>query len=568
MALNVGNEGNLQRLLDGEHWTQTQVDTVLATLTKAEWEFVQGLWDLYEETKPVWVQVYRDLYGAEPKMVEHRPFKVVTADGKVLRLNGGYAPVIYDARANGKAENNSNEKDAKKTLAAARQVSSVNNSFTKARATAVKDRPLSLSLDGMITGLMDTIHYIHWQPWVLDSNRLIKALDPVMRERYGADAMRSLKAWITDTAAGVQQPKDAVEKTIVAFSRNAGISIMMFNLVNTLQQVTGLTSSMVTLGNGGGTLSGPVWMAKGLSHVMRSPMAAYGEMLDKSGFMMERYHTFIRDLQETTHIIKDASRYEQFRDKYGYWLQGKAQMMVDVPTWWAAYQRAVTEQEGLTVDANGVTDDSRAVALADQAVIDSQGSGLRKDLAQYERSTGAMRLTTIFMSYMNVTLQQNIRIAQSDAPLAKKLVDLTFNNIIPVVLSMVIKAAVVPGEAEGEDESTLVNWAEEQFAFLFGQLVGLREFSRILEAFNGDRLARDYGGPLGFKGVGDFMKMAAQLGQGEADLPLLKSIVSVGGWTWGIPATQINRTLQGISALESGQTDNPAALVMGYQKPH
>ena len=58
--------------------------------------------------------------------------------------------------------------------------------------------------------------------------------------------------------------------------------------------------------------------------------------------------------------------------------------MVDTPTWIGAYRKA--EAEGAVVQLeDGSIDDSKAVAMADQAVIDSRGSGMTKDLAGIER---------------------------------------------------------------------------------------------------------------------------------------------------------------------------------------
>ena len=35
----------------------------------------------------------------------------------------------------------------------------------------------------------------------------------------------------------------------------------------------------------------------------------------------------------------------------------------------------------------------------------------------------------------------------------------------------------------------------------------------------------------------------------------------------GLPSAQINRTITGAQALADGETDNPAALAFGFQKP-
>jgi hypothetical protein len=59
VALNMGNAGNLQRLLDGDNWTLDQAQAILNTLTKTEMDFVQGVWDF--------VGSYRDEIGAQQK---------------------------------------------------------------------------------------------------------------------------------------------------------------------------------------------------------------------------------------------------------------------------------------------------------------------------------------------------------------------------------------------------------------------------------------------------------------------------------------------------------------------
>ena len=45
VALNMGNAGNLQRLLDGNHWTREQVERLTANLTGDEWRAVQDIWN-------------------------------------------------------------------------------------------------------------------------------------------------------------------------------------------------------------------------------------------------------------------------------------------------------------------------------------------------------------------------------------------------------------------------------------------------------------------------------------------------------------------------------------------
>ena len=134
MAMNLGNASNEQRLLGGEGWTRADIQPVLDTLTAADWQFVQGMWDHFES--------YRDRVGAmeeltngvAPEWIEARALAVKTADGQTLKLRGGYAPVIYDPRASGKAASFAAEKDAKAMMQAARVAATVERMPPPARA--------------------------------------------------------------------------------------------------------------------------------------------------------------------------------------------------------------------------------------------------------------------------------------------------------------------------------------------------------------------------------------------------------------------------------------------------
>ena len=132
--------------------------------------FVQGMWDHYESFRDRVGAMEAEINGVEPDWIEARQFTVQTSDGQTISLRGGYAPVIYDPRASGKAQSNADSKDAKALMQAARVASTVSKSFTKARVTEVKGRPLLLALDPFLGAVQDTIHYLNWQPWIIDAS--------------------------------------------------------------------------------------------------------------------------------------------------------------------------------------------------------------------------------------------------------------------------------------------------------------------------------------------------------------------------------------------------------------
>ena len=66
--------------------------------------------------------------------------------------------------------------------------------------------------------------------------------------------------------------------------------------------------------------------------------------------------------------------------------------------------------------------------------------------------------------------------------------------------------------------------------------------------------------------MADTGNLAKQAHQGEFDDAFRKAAVSVAGDLLGLPGAQINRTINGASALAEGKTSNPAALVFGFQE--
>ena len=68
--------------------------------------------------------------------------------------------------------------------------------------------------------------------------------------------------------------------------------------------------------------------------------------------------------------------------------------------------------------------------------------------------------------------------------------------------------------------------------------------------------------------VPDATKFAQQAAQGEFDDAFRKALVNVASDLFALPGAQINRTWTGTQAYMEGKTDNPAAIVFGFQAPH
>jgi Large polyvalent protein associated domain 22/ADP-Ribosyltransferase in polyvalent proteins len=549
IALNLGNASNQQRLLGGEGWSIEQVRPVLDTLTQADWTFVQAVWDHFESYRPAIGAKEKRVYGKEPNWVEPTP--VQTPFGL---LRGGYYPVKYDPRASERAESHAQAEDAKRQLAGAYTSATTRRSFTKARVEEVNGRPLLLSMDGIYNGVQEVIHDLAWHEWLIDANKLVKnkGIAHAMREKYGPDAHQQFKKWLEDNATGERGAQDAGERAASWVRQGVSVSGLGLNVMSALMQPLGLTQSIVRIG--------PKWVGKGISKALGSPLETVDEINGKSEFMRTRALTRLREIAEVRSQVKGRSKAREVVDASAYFLMMRAQQLVDVPTWWGAYEKAIAEGN----------DEARAVALSDQAVIDSQGSGGTKDQSAIERGGPFGKLFTTFYSFFNTAFNLGVGQTMTQGNKAKLAADYLLLFTVPAIFGAALKDAMTAGDSGDWDdpEKLLKKLVGEQLGFLFGLMVGVREMAGAAQALTGTaQYSTDYSGPAGVRFLADAVKLAKQLHQGELDDGLRKAVINTAGELLRLPSAQVNRTITGFNALADGKTQNPGALLTGYQEP-
>lgn len=555
LALNTGNTGNLQRLLGGEGWNMQQIAPVLQSLTAQEWAAVQAVWDHFESYRPQIAEKERRVYGKEPEWVNPQPFAVTTADGQTVMLRGGYYPIKYDPAASQRAEEHADAESAKRQLQGAYTTATTRRSFTKARVEEVSGRPLLYTLGGMYSGVNDVIHDLAWHEWLIDANRLLRShtIDAAIRDHYGPEAKQQFKTWVQDVAEGEKGTDDAVDIALSRLRQGVSAAGLGFNVMSALIQPLGITQSIVRVG--------APWVARGVAKYIANPLGLTRDVVGKSSFMENRARTRFRELNELRNQVQDQTAFNEFVGRYAYFLMMRCQQMVDVPTWWGAYEKAIAEGN----------DETRAVSLADQAVIDAQGGGQTKDLSAIERGGPAQRLFTVFYSFMNTALNLGVSqtmAADTPAKKARLAVDYAMLYVVPAVLGYALKNAITPGDSGDDDpEKIAKKLLANQIDYLMGLMVVVREFGEAAKIVSGaNDMGRDYTGPAGLRLVADTVALAKQAHQGEFDDAFRKASVNVVGDLFGLPSAQINRTVTGTRALAEGKTDNPAAIAFGFQE--
>ena len=545
VALNTGNAGNLQRLLDGEHWTERQVQAIVDSLTINEMGFVQSVWDYVGTYRTRIGEQQKRLTGMMPEWVE--PIPVKTAHGT---YRGGYIPVKYDTTRSTRSLSDEAAAGIMDQWRGAKGVAKTRDSFTKARANKVVDRPLRKDFGVITQHVTEVTHRLAWQEYLIDANRLLRAgpVDAAIREHYGPEVLKAMRDTMADIAAGEVGAQSAFEKGVNYVRTGATVAGLGWRLTTALLQPIGLTQSMVRIG--------PKWVGKGLAQWIGDAAKmenTAARIYAKSDMMRLRGKTMQREISEIMNTVRDKN--SAIEGSYFYLIQ-KMQLVADIPTWLGQYTKSI----------EGGETEAASVAQADAAVLEAQGGGQIKDLSAAQRGGPLMKLFTNFYSFFNTTYNltsQSVGRTNFKNPLSvgRMAVDMLLLYSVPAVLGTLMKAAL----HGGDDDNTLDKLAKQliadQLTYLLGTMVGLREAAGGLQTVLG--LPGDYSGPASVRLFAEIAKLGKQIGQGEVDEALLKAADSVGGILFHYPAGQINATADGIYSLVSGKTDNPGALIVG-----
>ena len=554
IALNMGNEGNIQRMLDGYGWTLEQVIPILESMTAEELNAVQEIWDLFGTYKNEISAMSRKIFGKDLDFVEPTPIQIKSASGEVVSLRGGYYPAKYDPIASSKAQNLDEAEIAKQPLKAAYISATTSRGYSKQRATKVVGQPLIRNLSALYSGLNEVIHDLSWREWTIDANKLMRdnAFDEEIRNRYGSLFTDQLKSWIQDVAAGDKAMDTGMDIPLNFLRQGISSAGLGFNLQSAALQVTGFNQSIIRVG--------PKYIGYGIMQVMKRGTGAFQEVNELSEFMANRSRTQFRELNELRNRVQGQSAAMKRVRMGTYFLMMKMQRSVDVPTWIGAYakQLEINPDEQLARD------------IADQTVIDTQGSGMVKDLSGVERGGAGAKLFTVFYGYMNTVYNMAAVETMTEKKRGKLAAKYVMLFVVPVVLSYALKQLLKPKKDDDDEfdwEQMAKDLSIEQIQYLMGTMVVAREFSQIAKTMiDPSAPSMGYGGPAGVRMIGDTYTAATQIGQGEFDAAFRKSAINLIGDATGLPSAQVNRTIDGIEALMEDETTDIRAPLFGVRK--
>jgi len=550
VALNVGNPDSLTKLMDGYGWTEKQVKAIVDTLDARDVRFVNSV---HEYVGSYWDQIAalnKRVKGIVPKRVETAPYQ--TKHGPIE----GYYRLKYDDRQARRAQEHQAVDLAKQAMRGATISSTTRHGHRKGRVEGV-ELPVRLDLGVLFEHVNEVIHDLTHYEFLIDTNRLMKNRDvqKAIISRYGDQVYDQVINAVTDMAAGDAPARDAFEFSMNYLRGGSSIAAMGWNFTTAAIQITGLTQSMVRVG--------PKWVALGVSRMLgdaRRMESTAAWVNEKSKFMALRATTMMREIREVqASITPSGILIGGARDSF-FLMIYRMQQLADLPTWIGAYEKAMAGIDQGVSSAEAFKDaEARAVALADQAVIDSQGSGHIKDLAAIQRGGPMRKVWTQFYSYFSVTY--NLLHESAIKTDFKKVdqvgafaVDFFLLTIAPATLGLLIREALRGGL---DDDDLWEKLIAENASFITGLMPGLRELSSVTSGYFG------YEGPAGARAYSEIGDLYRQIQQGELDEGFWRSLNRVGGILFWYPAVQLDRSIRGTMALMEGETKNPLAVIAG-----
>ncbi len=478
VALNSGNKINKERLTT--NISEAAQAEILGKLTKSELEFVQNVWDFLENYWPEMEQLEKRTNGISPRKVEAEPLHVHTADGYDISLKGGYYPIVYDPGKSVASAEQQIKDLGTEMIRGANQASATKQGHLISRMAKV-NRSLLLDLSVIGQHLQKVTHDICFREWVQDTNRIFRNEDfkEAVVQNFGVKYYRALSDHLVAIAGGGNAMVNPALETLANkganfLKGNVSFNAMALSATTAALQPLGITQSIQRVG--------AKWIfAAGLKMIV-NPHGAFRECHEKSLMMRLRSDVLNADIADFNVLARKGKLGKMGRayEKMAFAPMQYMQMLVDVPTWQAAYQKALAEG----------FEDGRAVEMADQAVLDSQGGGHNKDRSLVHRNHP---FATMFYSYFSSMenlwaeslSQQNMKTIKGQFGFLR---DFTLLLAITTLGQALIFSAL-RGDDWDKDPEEWIKWVLQNIGgTALGMFVYARELSTLFSGF-------EYSGP-------------------------------------------------------------------------
>jgi len=540
VLLNLGNDGNTQRLLN--EFSPDQLAAIAATATTRDAEFVQDIWDIIDSYWPEIREQALRIDGVAPPKVEAtlNEWTQGIAARTGVPLRGGYYPIVHDgilARLQDAAERAAMMERGYWTSAQTR------HGWLNARAESTPHK-LALSLNVPFMHLAGVLHDLTHREALIATNRILRhqGLRDAIEKRYGPAVMAEFLARQTTIAGGLPGVNARGEAILMRWRNNQVLAQLAFAPGTMALQLTGAFNVAARYG-------WPAMMAT-TARLWANPRAFYratARARSESGLMRTRITAAFIEAAEASSIsdvrAPKAARYVE-----------QAGMAGIAVVQWAADLVTYETARAAALDAGKSPAD--AIAIAEQAVLDLQGGGFLKDVSR-QQTTQMGRFLGAFITYAN--LRQNLggeaigrfRQAPSRVTATPRLaLDMLAIWVVPIVLS-VWGMAKLRGDDEDDPEATwykLLGQGVQQFfeGILLTRMVSSGA-GAVARRLAGDEDARIWGVDVpGLRTPDAMLRLAGSLTDKDpGDTDWIRPAVEVLGGLTGAPTRAMRDSIEG-----------------------
>jgi hypothetical protein len=470
--LHTGNESNKRKLLLGRGWATELMDKSLDTskwdafiermenegkITKADYDFAQGVWDLMEGMKPLAQKAHRDVFG--------RYFSEVSADTLKTRFGdyrGGYVPALTDPLIVRDADLRALAETENSNMAFA--FPATTKGFTKSRVESYA-KPLKLDLRALSQHIDKVLLFSHMTRPVNDVRRMMsgkavaQALGRVDPQAYNT----LIIPWLNRAAKQVVETQTPGREGLGRFwsvvRGRAGMAAMFGNLANAAQQVTGLSLAAVRVR--------PALLLDAMTKYALSPSALAEQITGKSSYMATRLENEVSMMSDQVNdILLNPTIYENAKNwtnRHAYFLQSAVDSVISPVVWLGGYNQAI--EAGMS--------EADAIRAGDSAVRETQGSTAPEDIASFESGTAFYRMFVQFAGYFNMNANllgtEYVKLTRDiglRAGVGRGLYLLVLGFLAPAIVGELIMQIFKGGpEDDDKDGEYLDDWLMTLFAY-------------------------------------------------------------------------------------------------------
>lgn len=490
IALNWGTETNQQRVLDGYHVSNYQVEDVLKHLDGRDWNLVNSIWKLYDIHWDQICEIEARMTGAVLQKQAPRAFNVVGENRKLYSLKGGYFPIKYDLRDLRTQE----QADAAQQTMNSIISMSLGKGFLKERTQHKVERRLDLRFEVISGSITDVIHLVAFREPVRDVRRIVlnDNFKNLVYNYLGQNAYKNLKKWTSDCWAEEPIPRTAYEKGMAKLRNAQTMGTMGFRVTTALLNIANASSVAHYMG--------AAELLHSLKKFYSAPRRYTDFVFQRSVFMAERAETMdasIHDALKGPNILdgipgigKAGEAIKNNAFKMITWTD----LMLALPLWQHEYEKTYNAE----MDAGRSPQQAReaGVNAGDAAVRWCFGSGRTVDKAAIQRKgSELMKQLTMYYSY-NSTVYNALNYKLWEAKVGyKKAVAASAKNksmalmkavahagdallmwvLLPAVISALLRAGASGDDDDWKIEKLIKSMGQESLTGIVGGIPVLRD---------------------------------------------------------------------------------------------